>query len=351
MYRYNVDNALTYTPEDVILFRESPFACWMERLTFENPDHGIDPDTGASPFADMTERQDELADTLRDEGKDVHLIDWEADELDRRVATDEAMRRGADFIVNSQLSVGPISAAGNMLVRTSGYSELGDFLYIPCSAQAASSRHSAFRLALLADLLHSVQGQLPPQMLIIRGGHDLEQLPTDHHIHCYRAVRQRFLEFMSCFRKHRMPNPVASSHFGRWSDCAHELLKRQALRAESRLEESTAGEFVEPLRAVAGTVPNSDAVAYIAEDSDRSVQQEQEGAGPGTRISLTLVEQARLLKPGTYKPGPGEYRLGRPVEAAGSRPSAADEDHAGDESVEPLPSHASLSSRKQARTS
>ena len=44
MYRYSVDNAVTYTPDDFVLFRESPFACWMERLTLENPDHGIPPD-------------------------------------------------------------------------------------------------------------------------------------------------------------------------------------------------------------------------------------------------------------------------------------------------------------------
>ena len=43
MYRYSVDNAITYSSEDFVLFREAPFACWMERLTLENPDHGIPP--------------------------------------------------------------------------------------------------------------------------------------------------------------------------------------------------------------------------------------------------------------------------------------------------------------------
>ena len=49
MYRYAVDNAVTYTSEDLVLFRESPFACWMERLTLENPDHGIPPDLHSEP--------------------------------------------------------------------------------------------------------------------------------------------------------------------------------------------------------------------------------------------------------------------------------------------------------------
>ena len=108
MYRYSVDNAVTSTPDDFVLYRESPFAIWMERLTLENPDHGIPPDIGSDVPASSAERQDDLAETLREEGRDVALIDWEMDEPRRRTATLEAMRRGADFVVNGQLGLGPL---------------------------------------------------------------------------------------------------------------------------------------------------------------------------------------------------------------------------------------------------
>ncbi len=346
MYRYIVDNAVTYTSEDFVLFRESPFACWMERLTLENPDHGIPPDIGSLPPCDSIDRQDDMADTLRAEGKDVRLIDWEADEPDRRSATLEAMRRGADFIVNGQLALGPLSGAANLLVRTSGYSELGDFLYIPCETQARSSLHSAFGLCFLADLLHSLQGQLPPQMLIIRGGDDLVPLQTDSHIYHYRAVKQRFMESMRNFRKHRMPDPAESSHFGRWSDCAHEVLKQRMLREEHPAGDSTgdAGDnrFAEPLRQAVGAALSGGSGSYDRDDTTRSDANRAESAitalsspGPeardnlyssGTAGGVTLVEQARMLKPGTYKPGPGVYRLGRPRAAAAvTAPGRVDE--------------------------
>ena len=74
MYRYNVDNAVTYTSEDFVLFRESPFACWMERLTLENPEHGVPADAGSLPPVDSTERQDDMADTLRAEGMSIRSI-------------------------------------------------------------------------------------------------------------------------------------------------------------------------------------------------------------------------------------------------------------------------------------
>jgi len=321
MYRYCVDNAVTYTPEDLVLFRESPFACWMERLTLENPDHGIPADQGSLPPRDSIEPQDDMADTLRAEGKDVRLIDWDGDEPARRSATLEAMRKGADFIVNGQLALGPLSGAANLLVRTSGYSELGDYLYLPCDTQAKTGVHSAFRLCFLADLLHSLQGQLPPQMLIIRSGDDLQPLQTDSHIYHYRAVKQRFMAAMRGFRKHRMPDPAESSHFGRWSDCAHEVLKQRMLREEHVVEEITDEDYATPLRqAVGATAAGAD--NYGREETGQTGSgRAYEGnispgaaadAGTAVVVGLTLAEQARMLKPGTYKPGPGVYRLGPP---------------------------------------
>ena len=117
MYRYCVDNAVTYTSEDLVLFRESPFACWVERLTLENPAHGIPPDLDTDPPGNSLKPQDELAETLRSEGKQVALVDWDAAEPDRRRETLEAMRQGIDFIVNGQLALGPLSGSANLLMR------------------------------------------------------------------------------------------------------------------------------------------------------------------------------------------------------------------------------------------
>lgn len=294
MYRYCVDNAVTYTSEDFVLFRESPFACWMERLTLENPDHGIPPDVGSAAPANYMERQDDLADTLRAEGKNIYTVDWGAEEPVRRTETLEAMRRGVDFIVNGQLALGPLSGSSNLLMRTSGYSELGNYLYIPCDTQAKTTLNSAFRLCFLADLLHSLQGQLPPQMLIIRGGSDLLPLQTEDHIYHYRAVKQRFMETMRSFRKHRMPDPAESSHFGRWSDCANEVLKQRALRGENSMPapEAPAG-FDSPMpQAVTAAAPVAPGPIAV------QAQQSRYLGSKGLAVSGTLADQAKMLHSG-----------------------------------------------------
>ncbi|MFK7975793.1 MAG: hypothetical protein AB8C02_06630 [Halioglobus sp.] len=233
MYRYSADNAVTYTPDDLALFRESPFALWMERLTLENPDHGIPPDIHSSEPHPSAERQDEIVDTLRAEGRNVALIDWDQEESLRRAATLAAMEDGADFIVNGALEAVGFAGTANLMMRTSGYSTLGDFLYVPCDTQGQGAFVSAFRLCFLSDLLQQMQGQLPPQMLMIRGDADVMPLQTEDHIYFYRAVKKRFLTAMETFRKHRMPDPAESSHFGRWSECASEVLKQRALSEEA----------------------------------------------------------------------------------------------------------------------
>ncbi|PLW69392.1 hypothetical protein [Pseudohalioglobus lutimaris] len=289
MYRYSVDRAVTYTSEDMVLFRESPFASWMERLTLENPEHGIAPDAYSPPPVGYVQRQDELAATLRDEGKHVALIDWDAEEPVRRAATLDAMRRGTDYIVNGQLALGSLSGSVNLLMRTSGYSQLGNYLYIPCDTQAKTTLNSAFRLCFVADLLHSLQGQLPPQMLVIRGDADLLQLHTEDHIYHYRAVKQRFMAAMRDFSKQQMPEPAESSHFGRWSAFAHETLKQRVLREEHELAVQAGVETDSPALDLVTT-------AAITAPESSNAQPQPRIAARGIPVGDTLAAQARQLQ-------------------------------------------------------
>ncbi len=373
MYRYSVDNAVTYTPDDLALFRESPFALWMERLTLENPDHGILPDAHSSEPHQSIERQDEIVDTLRAEGRNVALIDWDQDEPLRRTATRTAMEDGADFIVNAALANDHLAGTANLMMRTSGYSELGDFLYVPCDTQGQGTFVSAFRLCFLCDLLQHMQGQLPPQMLLIRGDADVMPLQTEDHIYYYRAVKKRFLTAMETFRKHRMPDPAESSHFGRWSECASEVLKQRALSEEAteaqeqealrdgHTPEATDDEAAAQGKAYFGNAED-DAVGAsleeaVEEETAEAVKVAAAG-GSGARYdsgksaaaqaryepetaraapaAQTLAEQASHLQPGAYKAasGPGRTpnlaRFPRPVresEASGAEEGAPERDY------------------------
>ena len=299
MYRYSIDQHIVYNAEDLVLFRESPFACWMERLTLDNPSHGIPVDV-RPPALDAAEAvENALAQTLRLEGKDVIAIDSDADDAMRRTATLAAMRHGVNYIVNGQLAVGPLSGSVELLMRTPGFSELGNYLYIPCETEVSTVQDSAFRLCFLADLLHSLQGQLPPQVLVLRDETDVLPLQSEDYIYHYTAVKQRFMAAQNTFRKHRMPDPLESAHFGRWSDCANELLKQRALglapKHDVEEEHEQDAEEIQQLQRVAQPVP---AVATGTDSQyDMDAVAAQSRLHDNAQRAGTLVEQARMLEP------------------------------------------------------
>jgi hypothetical protein len=371
MYRYIVDDVITYTPDDLVLFRESPFAVWMERLTLDNPEHGIPPDLDSIASYQQSARPDpDIVATLRVEGRNVILIDPRQEEPLRRAATLEAMRGGADFIVSGQLAAGNLSGVVDLLMRTSGFSELGDFLYIPCDTRADKSLQSSFRLCFAADLLANVQGQLPPQMLIIRDGAEVIPLQTEDHIYYYRAVQRRFLAAMNEFRKHRMPDPGESAHFGRWAECASEVLKQRA-STEAQREEQQVEQVQEEeqeqhqqhsMDALVEEVPQlrvaGGAGARTLYERDGAGRAESTAINPALRTSMlestvsdksesgpTLAEQARMLRPGSFRNGtppghtPSLARFGKPrivpVEAQGVA-SASPAQPASDVSLPPM---------------
>lgn len=263
MRRNAASGEITYTCDDMLLFRESPFACWMERLTLENPDHGIAPDsalhsdrntaTGGQPCVLLSTRgaqgmpwQEFITASgtpagaplprtreapLYARGDDVLSIPVHASEQQRANASLNAMQQGAACIANAQLTVGPVSAPVDLLLRVSGASDFGNYLYMPCDTQGHLRRQRAFHLACAADLLSSLQGVLPPQMLVLQDGEPVETLQSADHIVLYREVRKRFLKAQLAFRKHCMPDPTESSHFGRWTRCAQDILKHRAAAA------------------------------------------------------------------------------------------------------------------------
>jgi hypothetical protein len=193
-------------------------------------------------------------------------------------------------------------------MRTSGYSELGTFLYVPCDTQAKTTLQSAFRLCFLADLLHSLQGQLPPQMLIIRGGSDVVPLQTEDHIYHYQAVKQRFMSAQREFRKHRMPDPAESAHFGRWADCANEVMKQRLLSGQDDADAN--GMSDAPGEEQAVSMPLAQAVGAVREPTAEMTAYD---APTGLVGGAPAVDEPRAEMPALGTPVAGAPAAGTPA--------------------------------------
>jgi hypothetical protein len=274
MYRDSVDNDINFTLEDVILFEGSPFASWMERLTLEDPQHQYIADTknpaplhrdDCEPIVPVqwgslgllgkqappqhsgnstpghkqhgTASHGGIAKALGKGGKNVKIIGADIDSPLRYKLTLDAMVDGADFIVDGHLATGRFSGQANLLMRTSGDSTFGDYLYTACVTRSESLSHSTFLLCFLSDLLREIQGQLPPKMLHIRNGAHLTSLQTAEQIGHYLSVKQRFMTAHKEFCSTDTPDPAHSSHFGRWSSCAKKILmQRNSPEAKTALK-------------------------------------------------------------------------------------------------------------------
>lgn len=285
MYRYSVDNRIVYTPEDLVLFRESPFASWMERLTLENPNHGIKPDPeqaaacpgpwrqsvvsvptdsywGGIPLdweafvdgvsvkrAPLRHASADAGALLRAQGKEFVSIGRHLAEAERRSATERAMCAGAEFIVDGQLALGPMACRVDLLMRCDGISEFGCYLYLPCAFVRHAGHHITHELCFAADLLQSLQGAAPAQLLLLGIEHEIKCLNASDHMPYFRELKYAFMSAQLSFRKHRVPDPAQSSHFGRWSRCAREMLAQRAKVAEQRATAPDAGAGCAPLSA------------------------------------------------------------------------------------------------------
>ena len=139
-----LDDTLVFSPSDLIVFMASPFASWMERLTLEHPDHGIESDCRDPLLQTLANRgmQHERAylDQLTAQGLDMVVID-DPDPQAAEAATSAAMQAGADVIYQARLGRldtdhGFIGIA-DFLRKRPGTSRLGDYHYEPWDTKLA----------------------------------------------------------------------------------------------------------------------------------------------------------------------------------------------------------------------
>jgi len=95
MYKNNQNNII-FSPSDLTVFMDSPFASWMERLCIESPDFAIQPDNDDELISVLAEKgivhETDFMDYFRSKGLSILDI-GEAPKNNQYQATLEAMKR------------------------------------------------------------------------------------------------------------------------------------------------------------------------------------------------------------------------------------------------------------------
>ncbi len=236
MYKKNKN--LFFSPSDLTLFLDSPFASWMERAKIEQSDFSIQPD-GDDPFmALLAEKgiahENDLLNKLIDQK--LSVFDIEAQEnSDKISATLDAMQQGFDIIYQASLTLNdvPEESTFYQFIGHADYlkkipipSQLGDYSYEVWDAKLASHVKPYFiiQLCCYAQMLEKIQGIRPVEIVVVLGNNKIERLTTNDYFYYYRNIKDQFLKFHQNFNLKTMEDPANSKEFGQWSDYANRLL-------------------------------------------------------------------------------------------------------------------------------
>lgn len=218
---------LLYSPSDLTLFIESPFASWMEHLAAVSPDQSPERDASDSMMTMLQDKGEEHEKAVLNEFIDKGLSVFDASNSpDKELATIEAMKSGADVIFQACLSKGAFKGYSDFLVKVVGSSNLGDYHYEVWDTKLSKSVKPYFTVQLCCyeDMLQSVQGRRSESFVIVLGDGGQQRLRTDDYYFYYESVRNSFMEAHSNFNDSDMPNPEDSKSWGNWQEYAKKLL-------------------------------------------------------------------------------------------------------------------------------
>ena len=257
-----------YSPTELVVFSESPWASWMDRLTREQPQHALAASADApSAFLQMLAAKGVLqeAGVLRDAfaARGLRIADLSSargTEAERAALTREAMASGADVIYQAPL-VGPgrLYGIADFLVRVEGDGGAGsggsgggrglgaEWHYTAWESKLASSPtpQQLLQLGCYAEMLREAQGVAPRVVSLVLGGGGgptrLELRVADFAPQV-RRVRERFAAFHASFDPSAMPAlPAPGAPAGRWTELAAAQLKeRDDIRLVARLSKKQA---------------------------------------------------------------------------------------------------------------
>jgi predicted RecB family nuclease len=218
---------LIYSPSDLTLFMESPFASWMEHLAKVYPDQAPekDEDDGMMGLLQDKGEQHELAvlEDLKAQGLTIADISLAENKYQ---ATLDAMKGGADVVFQAALQKSPFKGYSDFLIKVSGESTLGDYHYEVWDTKLSKTLKPYFTVQLCCyqDMLREIQGRYSDEFVVVLGNSTQQRLRTNDYFYYYQSLKSAFIEAHQGFDPNQRPDPADSKSWGSWEGYAKQLL-------------------------------------------------------------------------------------------------------------------------------
>ncbi len=219
---------LIFSPSDLILFLESPFASWMEHFSLISPealDLKDQDDAMMLMLQDKgAEHESSVLEGLKQQGLTIANIGLSSD---KKAATIQAMKEGADVVFQACLSQDQFTGFADFLVKVPGSSQLGDYHYEIWDTKLSKSLQPYYTIQLCCyqEMIAAIQGRYSNDFVIILGDQTQQRLRTQEFYYYYQSVKNAFLQLHEEFDLEKYPNPSDSKSWGCWSNYAKQLLK------------------------------------------------------------------------------------------------------------------------------
>ena len=221
-------NNIQFSPSDLTVYMDSPFASWMDHLALTNPKLAPTPDEDDDLISTLQKKgfEHELATlaSFEDNGSIITDLSKSSDVINDTIL---AMKSGVDIIYQGALSLHSFRGFVDFLVKVPGNSVFGDFHYEVWDTKLSKSVKSSFvvQLCCYTEMLETIQGYRPKYFVVVLGNEKIERLRTNDYFYYYLNLKNRFLDAHQSFDPNQRPNPGDSSMWGRWSGYAEALFK------------------------------------------------------------------------------------------------------------------------------
>lgn len=223
-----IDNdEIVYSPSDLTLYMDSPFASAMEHAILLHPDLTEKVDAQDPLLSVLQNRgilyEQDILKQFQEEGLQVICISRSQNAFQDTIA---AMQQGADVIYQAALSTPPFRGYADFLVKIKGISKWGDYQYEPWDIKLSKNVKPQFlvQLCCYAEMLETTQGHRPEQLTVVINDGERVQLKTRDYFYYYQQLKTRFLILHQNFSEEKIPSPSESDSYGRWSSYAKQLL-------------------------------------------------------------------------------------------------------------------------------
>jgi uncharacterized protein len=232
------DNAgnLTFSPSDLILAMQSPFASWMERYAIEQPNEMAEIKRDENALMNLLATRGNSHETnylnylIEKHGVSNVGIVQNTSKHNEAKNTLAFMREGKEVIFQARLSRGEFTGKADFLIKVEGKSKFGNYHYEAWDTKLSLSTRPYFliQLCCYSWMLEEVQEVMPEYATIVLGNLNKNTFRITSYFDYFQRLKKSFIDFQSHFTPDfdAMPDLAECNDYGVWTSFAEHRMKK-----------------------------------------------------------------------------------------------------------------------------